>query len=398
VNNSPDVANKTRRRVLEVIEALGYQPNLVARSLKTRRSQIIEVITFGVDTYIPRELMEAIGRAAKAQGYRVMFTSIVDEDIQEVHGLLHRLNSRMCDGVILTAPIENDVFVKLIDAHPSVPIVQVRNKRGSTQPSVIIDQHLGSQMATQYLIDLGHHQIAEICAPLHWHEAAMRHESFEATLNANGLTPAAVIESLQWMPWGGYEAAQRLLDSGQPFSALVAANDYLGLGAILAFTERGLRVELSRRRYAHYGHGTPEQAIVSLGGHVFMRQNSQDAVREFRPFLDHMPQISGGLSLEEYMEPDAADRGQPSAGHRQDPVLPRLRRPLPAPALLRGRRRRAVEDRPGAARHPRRGGRPRPAQGVRHRPACQRPRRPHAPLRRRPSRHGSGVRHPKEPS
>lgn len=242
VNNSPDVANKTRRRVLAVIEELGYQPNLVARSLKTRRSQILEVITFGVETYIPRELMEAIGRAAKVHGYRVMFSSIVDEDIQEVQGLLHRLNSRTCDGVILTAPIENEAFVKLIDAHPSVPIVQVRNKRGSSQPSVIIDQHLGSQMATQYLIDLGHRQIAEICAPLHWHEAAMRHESFLATLSANGLPPAAVVESSQWMPWGGYEAAKQLLDSGQSFSALVVANDYLGLGAILAFTERGLHV------------------------------------------------------------------------------------------------------------------------------------------------------------
>src|SRR5579871_4473665 len=76
INNSPNVSSKTRRRVMEAVEQLGYQPNLVARSLKTRQSMILEVITFGVDTYVPRELMESTGRAANAFGYRIMFSSI----------------------------------------------------------------------------------------------------------------------------------------------------------------------------------------------------------------------------------------------------------------------------------------------------------------------------------
>src|SRR5579859_3055815 len=90
INDGPNVSSKTRRRVLDAVEALGYQPNLVARSLKTRRSLILEVITFGVDTYIPRELMEALGRAAKAAGYRLMISSISDGNLQELHGLIHR--------------------------------------------------------------------------------------------------------------------------------------------------------------------------------------------------------------------------------------------------------------------------------------------------------------------
>ena len=53
-------------------------------------------------------------------------------------------------------------------------------------------------------------------------------------------------------------------------------------------------VELYRTRYAHYGHGTPEQAIVGLGGQVFMRKNSQDAVREFRPYFDNAPVYGHG--------------------------------------------------------------------------------------------------------
>ncbi|MEU5873569.1 LLM class flavin-dependent oxidoreductase [Glycomyces sp. NPDC047369] len=70
-------------------------------------------------------------------------------------------------------------------------------------------------------------------------------------------------------------------------------------------------VDLYRDRYAHYGHGTREQAIVGLGGHVYMRRNSQDAVREFRPFFDHSPVMGGGISLEEYMERTPLTVGTP---------------------------------------------------------------------------------------
>ncbi|MDQ1042608.1 LLM class flavin-dependent oxidoreductase [Streptomyces sp. V4I2] len=66
-----------------------------------------------------------------------------------------------------------------------------------------------------------------------------------------------------------------------------------------------------RERYEHYGHGTAEQAVVSLGGHVFMRKNSQDAAREFRPFFDHSPQMGGGPSLEQYMEQTPLTVGSP---------------------------------------------------------------------------------------
>ncbi|MBJ8345341.1 LLM class flavin-dependent oxidoreductase [Antrihabitans sp. YC2-6] len=59
-------------------------------------------------------------------------------------------------------------------------------------------------------------------------------------------------------------------------------------------------IELYRTRYAHYGHGAAEQAIVGLGGQVFMRKNSQDAIDEFRPYFDNAPVYGHGPSLEEF--------------------------------------------------------------------------------------------------
>ena len=70
-------------------------------------------------------------------------------------------------------------------------------------------------------------------------------------------------------------------------------------------------VELYRRRFEHYGHGPADQAIVGLGGQVFMRPNSQDAIREFRPYFDHAPVYGGGPSLEDYMDQTPLTVGSP---------------------------------------------------------------------------------------
>ncbi len=60
-------------------------------------------------------------------------------------------------------------------------------------------------------------------------------------------------------------------------------------------------VQLYRRRFEHYGHGSADQAIVGLGGQVFMGKNSQDAIREFRPYFDNAPVYGHGPSLEDFM-------------------------------------------------------------------------------------------------
>ena len=138
-------------------------------------------------------------------------------------------------------------------------------------------------------------------------------------------------------------------------------------------------IELYRTRFEHYGHGSADQAIVGLGGQVFMRKNSQDAVKEFRPYFDNAPvyglrPVARGLHRD-----DAADRRQPGRGDREDAEVPRVLRRLPAPAVPDGPRRPAAEDGAGAARPARRGGRSGAAQGVRRAAAGARAGRAHAP-------------------
>ncbi|WP_433522746.1 LLM class flavin-dependent oxidoreductase [Nocardia pseudovaccinii] len=70
-------------------------------------------------------------------------------------------------------------------------------------------------------------------------------------------------------------------------------------------------IELYRRRFEHYGHGSADQAIVDLGGQVFMRRSSQDAVREFRPYFDNAPVYGHGPSLEEFTDQTPLTVGSP---------------------------------------------------------------------------------------
>ncbi|WP_227998915.1 LLM class flavin-dependent oxidoreductase [Nocardia australiensis] len=70
-------------------------------------------------------------------------------------------------------------------------------------------------------------------------------------------------------------------------------------------------VELYRRRFEHYGHGSADQAIVGLGGQLFIRKNSQDAVREFRPYFDNAPVYGHGPSLEDFTDQTPLSVGSP---------------------------------------------------------------------------------------
>ncbi|WP_163566844.1 LLM class flavin-dependent oxidoreductase [Fodinicola feengrottensis] len=70
-------------------------------------------------------------------------------------------------------------------------------------------------------------------------------------------------------------------------------------------------VNLYRQRFEHYGHGSADQAIVGLGGQAFMRKNSQDAIKEFRPYFDNAPVYGHGPSLEEFMDETPLSVGSP---------------------------------------------------------------------------------------
>ncbi|HET8560835.1 MAG TPA: LLM class flavin-dependent oxidoreductase [Marmoricola sp.] len=136
-------------------------------------------------------------------------------------------------------------------------------------------------------------------------------------------------EDVDWQgrfrtPLQGFTSVPRPLDGNPPFvwhgsirsPEIAEQAAYYGDGFFAnhifwpaSHTER--MVDLYRRRFEHYGHGTAAQAIVGLGGQVFMRRNSQDAVQEFRPYFDNAPVYGHGPSLEEFTAQTPLTVGSP---------------------------------------------------------------------------------------
>jgi LacI family transcriptional regulator len=183
-------------------------------------------------------MVTSVEQAANASGYKLVLTNIENAAPAQIKSVMENLGS--IDGVIIIAPIRESVYEDLTRMCPK-PFVKVGAKPGVKLPSVIIDQHQGSQMIVQHLIDLGHQHIAEICGPLQWYDAAARHESWLATLRANHLEPGPVAQG-DWTAASGYAAARELLQANRRFSALAVANDQMALGAMRALHECGLKI------------------------------------------------------------------------------------------------------------------------------------------------------------
>jgi LacI family transcriptional regulator len=241
VNEDPHVAELTRARVMQAIHQLNYQPNFAARSLVTRRSHILEVITFGSTHYGPAQMVAHVESAGRRRGYNLMLSNISEMTVEAIRAAIDNLSRRLVDGIILIAPVIGVSYDELVRLCSGIPFVMIDTELGEHTPSVVIDQEYGSRLVTQHLIDLGHRQQCAISGPLTWFGARARHRSWQATLAAAGLTPGPNLES-DWTAAGGYHAAHRLIESGAGFSGLVVGNDQMALGAMRALHERGLRI------------------------------------------------------------------------------------------------------------------------------------------------------------
>jgi len=125
-------------------------------------------------------------------------------------------------------------------------------------------------------------------------------------------------------PLQGFTLAPKPLDGVAPFvwhgsirspeiaeQAAYYGDGYFANGIFWPVSHFKRLIDFYRQRYEHYGHGTQEQAIVAYGGQVFMRRNSQDAVKEFRPYFDNAPVYGGGPSLEDFMRDTPLTVGSP---------------------------------------------------------------------------------------
>lgn len=240
INDHPYVSKDTRQRVQEAIDTLGYRPSKAATKLASKSSKIIATILYG--SWFPgqAEIALNVELAAKTSGFDVILINITEPKKQLIEAL-ENVKAWAVDGIILIVPVEGLSYEEIQAHSANTPLVQIDSQRSPEIPSVIIDETYGTCQVVEHLISQGHSDYYEICGPLEWFSAQIRHEASSQTFQAHGMAPPPFVEA-NWTVSGGYRAARRILESGQRFSAIICANDSMAFGAIRALYEAGLVV------------------------------------------------------------------------------------------------------------------------------------------------------------
>ena len=243
LNDHPDVKDETRERILQRAQELNYRPNRWARSLVTRRSNVIGVVIPEITHTFFADIVQGVQQAITDRGYTLMLChsgrSVRDEQ-REIDMLI---GSR-ADGLIVASTREQHdhaAFEQLAaDGHPLVLID--RFFPGLDCARVRTDDKAASRLCVERLIELGHKRIAYVGGPKVT-PATHRAEGFREAMEAAGLPvrPEYVV------PGGltaaaGEAAAKSLLELDEPPTAVAAVNDPCAMGVIRRARQTGFRV------------------------------------------------------------------------------------------------------------------------------------------------------------
>jgi LacI family transcriptional regulator len=235
------VREETARRVLEAAETLGYHPNPVARSLRTRRSHTVGVIIPDLTNPLFPPIVRGLEDRLAAAGY-VALIGNTDGDGERERLVFDQMRARHVDGMVLATAHLSDPL--LADASGAgLPVVLVnRTAADHSLPAVSVDNERGIRMAVAHLIGQGHRRIAHIAGPQEVSTGLYRYRGFVAAMQAHGLTadPDLIVTAKAYSIEEGRRCLRLLLDRGDAGTAVAAANDMLAVGCFAALDEAGL--------------------------------------------------------------------------------------------------------------------------------------------------------------
>lgn len=242
LNDHPHVRPATRERVRMAIAELGYRRNAAARSLVTRRSSVVGLLTPRTNLYGPTSSMMAIEVAAREAGYFVSLASVSESSAEELRTAVGHFKDQAAEAVVLIAPAREWIAAARVVAK-DLPVVTMYADFRSTQPklaSVSTNNQHGGKLATEHLIELGHRDIALIEGPRTSPEAVARQRAWRNAMRHHGLAADRMFSG-DWSSESGHAAGLQMLADGLP-TAVFAANDQMALGLLSALAEAGVSV------------------------------------------------------------------------------------------------------------------------------------------------------------
>jgi LacI family transcriptional regulator len=232
---------ETVRRVMRAAESLGYQPNPIARSLKTSRSSTVGLVIPDLTNPLFPPIVRGIENVLESAGYSALIVN-TDNDPERERTLIESLRSRQVEGLIVaTARLDHPLLRELRDQHVKIVLIN-RRIEDLRMPFVVGDDAAGIGQAVKHLVDLGHTRIAHLAGPQITSTGRERSRAFRHAVRDYGVEedPGLIVECAHWSEDDGAAAMRALLDGGAPFTAVVAGNDLIALGCYDVFAERGI--------------------------------------------------------------------------------------------------------------------------------------------------------------
>ena len=242
INDSKPVTNEVKQRVLDVIKETGYVPNPLARSLVTKKSQLIGVIVPEVTDTFAAEVLNGIEEISKMYDYDILLANTYSEKDLEVKNI-NLLRAKQVEGIVMISwDIDKDVVGLLEDS--GIPAVYIsKTTRDFDIYNVSINNNSAVKDMTNFLLDRGHKKIVLLNTTFQTNLADERLTGYRDAIVGRGLkVNEGFIKSCGPTFDDGYMAVKEMLESKVDVDAIFATSDEVAIGAINACFDLGYKV------------------------------------------------------------------------------------------------------------------------------------------------------------
>jgi LacI family transcriptional regulator len=243
LNGQIGVSQKTRQRILEAVDQLGYVPNGSSRARASATSMIGLVIPDITTTYMG-SILRGVSGAAERLGYGLMlYTQGSSDHLRRTSDYLSLLNNSPVDGVLMVVPRDYEAIVAELKAHDLTYVIVDHHSGAGNEPSVTATNRKGMLDPMRHLLALGHRRIGFITGRMDIACSQDRLQGYRDGLAEIGLPydPALVREGDFLQPTG-FREAKRLLEIPEAPTAIIASNDVMAFGVMDAAKAAGLTI------------------------------------------------------------------------------------------------------------------------------------------------------------
>ena len=242
INETRPVGDELRQRVLAAMDELGYQPNLLARSLRQGKTHTIGMIIPDNANPFFAEMARGVEDTSFEQGYSVILCNS-DGNLDKELLYANVLAEKRVDGIIFVAAGLSIERILDLQARRMPLVVVDRDLPEAAVDSVLTDNAQGGWLATHHLVELGHRRIGCITGPSDITPSAERITGYRQALDESGIpVDKALIVRGDFQYDSGYQAASQLLQMDDPPTAIFACNDLMAIGVMSAALKLGLHI------------------------------------------------------------------------------------------------------------------------------------------------------------